>query len=100
MLDGGSMVDCGRCINRMFGICWHESCPAEAEASRCCTENSGCDPECLMYGPCDDEDLECIRQACGPELGAQATCLEATGALLSCRIEAGGPPSTCFAEPG
>jgi hypothetical protein len=84
----------------MFGVCWHEACPAEATASRCCAEISGCDPECIGFGPCDEADLECLRQACGPELAAQAACLEATGAATACRLENEGPAIACFDEVG
>ncbi len=96
MLPDGSTVDCGRCINRLFGICWHEACPEETEVSRCCALTSGCDPECLGYGPCDTEDLECLRQACGPELAAQSACLMETGALQTCRLQMDGLAIACF----
>jgi hypothetical protein len=99
MIDDGTMVDCGRCVNLMFGVCWHEACPEEATASRCCSLSSGCDPECIAYGPCDDEDLECIRQSCGPELAAQSACLMETGALESCRLQSDGLATACFAQP-
>jgi hypothetical protein len=97
-MPDGSTLDCGRCINKLFGICWHESCPAEVAETRCCTLTSGCDPECIGFGPCDDQDLECIRQACGPELQAQSACLMETGALQSCRIEMGGEATECFGQ--
>ncbi|MGH1348491.1 MAG: hypothetical protein ACRBN8_43495 [Nannocystales bacterium] len=96
VLDDGSTVDCGRCINRMFGSCWADACPEETLASRCCTQDSGCSEQCLAFGPCTTEDLECIRTACAPELSAQAECLEQTDGLASCRVSNGGLATQCF----